>query len=98
MGKGYVTKTVVNHHTNIVYAASKYNNTISIINGTTNEVVGHIPVHYSERSAIAVNPNTNAVYVTATNGSNRVVSIINGTTNEIIAHQIPVDYSNRTVQ
>jgi|SRR5215211_6785440 len=86
IGIGYVTKSIVNPNTNMVYAASKYQNTISIINGTTNQIVGHIPaIDYNERSAIAVNPNTNTIYVTATNGSNRVVSIIDGTTNELIA-------------
>jgi hypothetical protein len=50
--------------------------------------VGHIPaLDYNERSAIAVNHNTNTIYVTATNGSDRVVSIVDGTTHELIANR-----------
>jgi hypothetical protein len=40
---------------------------------------------------VAVNPNTNMVYVTATNGTNRIVSIINGTTGEVMEDEIPID-------
>jgi DNA-binding beta-propeller fold protein YncE len=88
IGIGYVTESIVNPNTNMVYAASKYENTISIINGTTNQIVGHIPaLDYNERSAIAVNHNTNTIYVTATNGSDRVVSIVDGTTHELIANR-----------
>jgi uncharacterized FlaG/YvyC family protein len=92
-----VVNVAINPDTNMAYvtATNGSNRVVSIINGTTNEVVGHIPVDYASTSAIAVNPNTNAVYVTATNGSNRVVSIINGTTNEVVGH-IPIHYNQRS--
>jgi YVTN family beta-propeller protein len=72
----------VNPSTNTVYVANTSNNSVSVINGSTNTVtstvaVGSLPV------AVAVNPSTNTVYVA--NSSDNSVSVINGSTKAVTA-------------
>ena len=60
--------------------ANQDSNTISVINGATNEVVQNVPV--GTPVAIAVNPDTNLIYVA--NWSSDTVSVIDGETNEVL--------------
>src|SRR5438270_413176 len=59
---------------------------VSVINGTTNNVIAGVPVSHGADSPIpiAVNPTTNKIYALA-NGEYEVV-VINGTTNQVTAN------------
>jgi YVTN family beta-propeller protein len=57
-------------------------NTISVIDGLHNKVVANITVRESP-SAVAVNPNTNIVYVA--NSVSDTVSVIDGSINQVVA-------------
>jgi YVTN family beta-propeller protein len=79
----------VNPNTNTIYVASYDSsggslkeNTVSIINGTTDSVVRSIAVGGSLPSIVAVNPNTNTIYVT--NHDSSTVSVIEGKTNNVM--------------
>jgi len=65
-----------------VYVANAGSNSVSVINGTTNTVIGSIAVG-SMPEGIACDPSNGYVYV-ANAGSNSV-SVINGVTNTVIA-------------
>jgi YVTN family beta-propeller protein len=70
---------------NTIYVTNVKDNTVSVINGQTNNVVTTIPVGNGP-DAIGVNPTTNMIYVA--NYTN-TVSVINGQTNNVVA-TIPV--------
>ena len=77
-----------NPQTNMIYVAGylKFDFTstfVSVINGTTNEVVDYDSlIHIGSSEEIALNPETNLIYVVSS--SSESVSVINGTTNEIL--------------
>ncbi len=53
----------VNPTTTRIYALSYNNQSVTVIDGTTNNVVATVPVEWGVNS-IAVNPTTNRIYVT----------------------------------
>ena len=82
----------VNPATNRVYVANSGSNSVTVIDGATNAVVGSpIPVGVGP-IGIAVNPSTNRVYVvnfnsTADHGS---VTVVDGSTNAVIGAPVTV--------
>ena len=67
---------------------ANYNdNSVSVINGSTNSVLTTIPVGNSPRG-ISVNPSTNMVYVANFNDNN--VTVIDGKTNKVV-NTIPIE-------
>jgi YVTN family beta-propeller protein len=75
-----------NPSTNMVYVTNQEDNTVSVINGSTDTVSKTIPVG-SHPLGIAVNPDTNMIY--ATNYLDNTVSVIDGATNTVTS-VIPV--------
>jgi YVTN family beta-propeller protein len=73
----------VNPKTHMVYVTNIANDTMSVINGSTNSVIRNIPVACGP-SAVAVNPNTGLVYVTGT--CSNIMSVINGSTNSVVTN------------
>jgi YVTN family beta-propeller protein len=71
----------VNPATKMIYVANNGDNTVSVINGTTNNVTGFITVGRGPYS-LAVNPATNMIYVA--DDLDNAVSVINGTTNKLL--------------
>jgi YVTN family beta-propeller protein len=88
----------VNPNTNLVYVTNYLSDTISVINGTINNVVSTIPIG-NRPYDVAVNPNTNLVYVT--HGFDNTVSVIDVIDNTVsvidAASSIAVDESPRGV-
>ena len=78
----------VNPSTNTVYVANYADNSVSVINGSTNTVTATVSVG-SIPSAVAVNPSTNTVYVA--NYADKSVSVINGS---ILPSAPPVNASS----
>ena len=70
----------VNPTTNTIYVTNTHNNTVSVINGSTNEVTDTVSVSDGPL-VIAVNTSTNTVYVA--NFQDNTVSVVNGSTNEV---------------
>jgi YVTN family beta-propeller protein len=94
-------RLAVNPNTNTVYVASSVeydyltgdgsltgNGTISVIDGTTNELEATIPIEGGLFDDLAVNPNTNTVYVASS--TSNITSVIDGTTNRVEA-TIPIE-------
>src|SRR5439155_1062236 len=78
----------VNATTNRLYVANYADSTVSVIDGSTNTVLGSpIPVG-SAPGAIAVNATTNRLYVA--NSADSTVSVIDGSTNTVLGSPIPV--------
>ena len=74
--------------TGTVFVANEYNDTVSVINGTTHKPIGDpIPVG-SHPTALTIDPNTGTLFVA--NEYDDTVSVINGTTHESIGDPIPV--------
>jgi YVTN family beta-propeller protein len=76
----------VNSTTNKIYVAGMFDDSLNVIDGTTNSVVATLTLG-TDPLDIAVNPTTNMVYV-ANNGGGVAVgtlSVINGATNSIVA-------------
>jgi RHS repeat-associated protein len=75
----------VNSSTNLVYVFNEAdncdNNTISVVNGSTNAVTATIAIGCTYISTAAVNPLTNTIYVPDQGGN--AVSVINGATNTV---------------
>lgn len=88
---GSPSSIAINPQTNLVYIANRNSNdspnNITIINSTSNEVVGSINIGQPVAD-VAVNPNTGIIYSA---NSFHTASAINGTTNEVIA---TFDYSD----
>lgn len=88
---GSSSSIAINSQTNLVYVANRNSNdnpnNITIINSTSNEIVGSINVGRPVVD-VAVNSNTGTIY--SANGYN-TASAINGTTNEVMA---TFDYSD----
>ena len=75
----------VNSNTNMIYVANGIANRISVINGTTNEVVSNIIIRNISdhiEASIAVDKKTSTIYVSA-EGSNSICTI-DGNTNQIM--------------
>ncbi|MDA1676801.1 YncE family protein, partial [Bacillus cereus group sp. TH152-1LC] len=73
---------------NKIYVANSGANTVSVIDGATNTVVGGAISVGSGPSGIGVNTSTNKIYV-ANSGAN-TVSVIDGATNTVVGSAIPV--------
>jgi YVTN family beta-propeller protein len=72
--------------TNRIYVANYSDNTVSVINGNTNDVIATIAVN-SRPQELAINPTTNRLYVA--NWNSGTVSVIDITSNTVITN-IPV--------
>jgi len=68
-------------NTNRVYVANNIDNTVSVVDIATNEVIQVIPVGQGS-GAVEFNPNTNRLYVS--NGGSNNLSVIDTTTNSVI--------------
>jgi YVTN family beta-propeller protein len=78
----------VNPTTNRIYVANRDSNTVSVIDATTNTVVGSPIAVGTAPHALVVNPATNRIYVANTNSN--TVSVIDGSTNTVIGSPIAV--------
>src|SRR5690348_18424157 len=83
-----VKDVAVNPVTNMIYATDFHSSTLYVINGTTSSVSGTIPVG-SLSWTVAVNPNTNRVYVFSSGSPGNSNSgsgfyVIDGSTNSVI--------------
>jgi YVTN family beta-propeller protein len=70
-----------------LYVTNRGSDTLSVINGTTDELVDEISLNAIAPSGIVYNAANNYIYVT--NMGSNTVSVINGTTNTVVAN-IPV--------
>ena len=70
-----------------LYVTNRGSDTLSVINGTTDEPVDEISLNAIAPSGIVYNAANNYIYVT--NMGSNTVSVINGTTNTVVAN-IPV--------
>ena len=70
----------MNPSTNVAYVANYDRDTVSVIDGKTNAVIGNIKVGKGP-SAVSVNPSTNIAYVSNFDGD--TVSVIDGKTNTV---------------
>ncbi|MGB7679389.1 MAG: beta-propeller fold lactonase family protein [Nitrososphaeraceae archaeon] len=70
-----------------LYVTNRGSDTLTVINGTTNELVDGISLNAIAPSGIVYNAANNYIYVT--NMGSNTVSVINGTTNTVVAN-IPV--------
>jgi len=82
----------VNENTNRIYVTNYLEDTVSVIDGSTNTVIATVPVILAPLG-VSVNPITNRIYV-ANHNSGSPLSVIDGSTNSVIA-QVPV-YINAT--
>ncbi|MCA1565218.1 MAG: hypothetical protein LC803_06215 [Acidobacteria bacterium] len=82
MPAGAAYASAVNTATNKIYVVNG-SNSVNVINGATNTIVGTIPVGSSPQK-IAVNSATNRIYVANYSSSN--VSVINGATDTVITN------------
>jgi YVTN family beta-propeller protein len=71
----------VNPNSNTIYVTNRADNTVSVIDGTTNKKIDDIPVGILP-SAIAVNPKTNTIY-TANERSN-TITVIDGNIDAVV--------------
>lgn len=83
-----VGSVAINQNSDMIYIKPLDSSTISIINGTSNSIIGTIPIDvvYS----MAVNPNTNKLYV----NSDDKIQVIDTETNKIID---TIDIGSKTV-
>jgi len=81
LGKYVAGSVAVNPQTNMIYVVNPVNNTVSVIDGSSDSVVSTIPV-LAGPSGIAVNPITNKIYVSHPSVGN--VSVIDGATNSVM--------------
>src|SRR5258708_14825574 len=87
----------VNAVTNRIYVGNYDDNTVSVIDGSTNTLLGNpIPIGDNVLDAIALNPTTNRVFVLTVNvkSSDKIgaVSVIDGSTNTVLGSPIPVGH------
>ena len=83
---GDTSGLAVNPQTNMVYAATSITNSVYAINGATNTVTATIPISSGPQEnlpgpTVAVDPVTNMVYTT---GSNGYIQVVNGATNTYV--------------
>ena len=74
-------EVAVNPDTNMVYVINQRSDSLSVIDGSTNNVVKTIDVG-DFPAGVAVNPNTNMVYVTNLHSDS--LSVIDGSTNNVV--------------
>jgi YVTN family beta-propeller protein len=75
----------INTTTNMIYVPNQTLNTVTVINGNSNQVVANIPVGALPYAA-AVNPVTNLIYVSLPSSSpSPSVAVIDGATNTVTA-------------
>ncbi len=80
---GFGTAAIgVNPVTNRIYAANSKSNNVTVIDGSTRQIISTIAVGNGPQG-IAVNPITNRIYVASSYGSS--ISVIDGASNNIIA-------------
>jgi len=68
----------INPNTNKVYVSNQFDNTVSVIDGTTDTVIKTITVTRPGKSA--VNPNTDKIYIISGNN----VAVIDGSTDTVL--------------
>lgn len=78
----------LNPNTNMLYAVNGYPNTVSVIDASTNNVTATIDLsveltYVNALRGIAVNTETNKLYVLINGGSQAFIAIIDGLTNKI---------------
>jgi len=78
---------VANPNTNLVYVTNQLSGSVSVIDGSKNEIINSISVGNTPRR-IVVNPDTNTIYVS--NQISNSLSVIDGITNQVI-DTIPVE-------
>ena len=99
--KGVNGHIALNNQTNKIYVANAGSNTVSVIDGKTDSVIGNATKVGMHPTDIAVNPNTNKIYV-ANAGSN-TVSVIDGSSlkniKDVMApDEVPINqFTNMTV-
>jgi YVTN family beta-propeller protein len=79
----------INPKTDMIYVANHFSDTVSVIRGSDNKPVAHVPVNDGP-TGIAVDEDRNTIYVT--NGTS--ISIIQGLNNKLQPN-VSVDTSNR---
>jgi YVTN family beta-propeller protein len=77
----------VNPNTNMIYVANTDSNTVSVLNGSNDEILTNILVD-NQPYAVAVNPVKNTVYVT--HGGSDSLSVIDGKSNTLV-NNIPIN-------
>ena len=82
----FAVDSVYNSANGLVYVSNAGSNTVSILNTTTNSVVGTIPVGAGP-NGIAYNQDNGKVYVA--NSVSGTISVINGSSNTV-SNTIPV--------
>jgi YVTN family beta-propeller protein len=80
---GQPGRLAVNSTTNMIYVPNTTLNTITVVDGSSNQVVTNIAMP-SAPFSVAVNPTTNVIYVTTGSPSNSVV-VIDGSSNAVTA-------------
>ena len=80
---GQPGQLATNTSTNMIYVANTTLNTITVVDGSSNQVVTNIAMP-SVPFSVAVNPTTNVIYVTTGSPSNSIV-VINGSSNTVTA-------------
>jgi YVTN family beta-propeller protein len=82
-------KVAVDPDNNKIYVVDGVSDSVSIIEGANDRVMGSLKVAGGSPESIAVNPGNNRIYVT--NGS--TISIIDGNTNKVLPTKISLDQS-----
>jgi len=71
----------VNTMTNRVYVAGLDSDTVTVIDGGSDTILAGVNVGGGSAGSVAVNPNTNRIYV----GTNGAVAVLDGNTNTVLA-------------
>ncbi|WP_339189292.1 MULTISPECIES: YncE family protein [unclassified Paenibacillus] len=79
---GRPSRIVINELTNRVYVTNTVNDSVTVINGTTQAIIATIKVGSNPVIAPALNKITNRIYVA--NNLSRFLSVINGRTNKLL--------------
>ena len=82
----------VNPNTSRIYVADYFSNTLTVVDSRTNSVVARVALPADNNNGIAIDSNTNTIYVLTTGG----VVEVNGTSNQIVA-QLPFDFGPGTL-
>ena len=61
-----------------------YITVITVIDGITNNIVETISINNASASGLAVNPNTNVIYVTGNTELNGIIGVIDGESNKLV--------------
>lgn len=70
----------INPDTNRIYVADYFSNNLTVVDAITNSIVTRITLPANNNNAIAVDYNTDTIYVLVEGG----VAVINGTTNKVV--------------